>query len=1025
MTGMRQEVMSLLIDHAMKRYILNIFISLLVAALMSSCVREEFDGPAFVGDDIWYDIDFIHESFDEIRISTKATLDIVQESRILNLYVFLFTKEGDRIYSRYFDKDDRMTSAGAVTGSDSNCWYAFTSETGKTTGTVRIKAPAASDAILYIIANIDEDMMNISSDLLNTVTDVSSLDDLEVNLMQSTTSRTGYFPMVARLDGVNVNTTSIEAGTAYLDRLDAKVTVNVKLADNDDLKSFIPDVCVIRNIPLGSSVTGTYGDHEEAGYFDSEVTFDEQNTDASGNINASTCSFYMLENRESGNRKNAVSSYHDRDRRKKNPDGTYDVSDGMWLNAPENATYIEIHGEIHMNVNTSDSEMQELIGEVVYYVHLGDFKSDINDYDVLRNTHYTYDITIHGVDDIRVEVESDVENQSGATGHIYSAMESHFTFDAHYGQRVFTMKAEEVDMQAMTFYVKTPFGREGTPEIAGGGYNISDLDYKWVTFLVNEIDDRTMGYSYDNRIYPGDESQMLIAQGREERLMNIVELIDYIKKEKAKYDAYKAGGYVGTNPSAFLKDADGEYKINITAFINEYYYDTHPTDNIGISWRDFVNQPNRLMHILCDTRSSKDGESSVTGSVVTFRQKSIQTPYNIRSTKVTSAFGCETVDETRDLDLSFYEDDERYRGVDFGNDSNTNGLYNTACLWGLFSNGEFKTGEDRERWDTYLDYEVPDVSTDSYNHFLRSDKLCMRYSVMSRNRDNNGNGYIDPEEVRWYIAPLQQLYSLYVGDLGLNSEAHLYPTSLASLPNERVNGVWQWRNHIVCSNQTTITNPDQYADRYWPDMLWAEEGVSVSGYGQEWEKQSAKSIRCVRNLGLDYPTESSISDPSANVPDPIIIAEDKGNGVYAFDLSRVNDKSVRYYTSHELIPDDENGESSRVYYGFETYGSFTSYGGSYQDLKAALESGTSPCPDGYRVPNVREAAMMSLYCPSQWWGNNEIYSCSYYSHGSLGGDLYYDNGTVTWTFMNKYVTMSGGVNSLRCVKDVNFTIFAL
>ena len=142
-------------------------------------------------------------------------------------------------------------------------------------------------------------------------------------------------------------------------------------------------------------------------------------------------------------------------------------------------------------------------------------------------------------------------------------------------------------------------------------------------------------------------------------------------------------------------------------------------------------------------------------------------------------------------------------------------------------------------------------------------------------------------------------------------------------------------------------------------------------------------------------------------------------GVYYFDLSNMNDRSARYYTSQELVPGNENDETSRAYYGFETDDEFISYSGSYSDLKDALESGNSPSSDGYRVPNVREAALMSLYCPEEWWGSHEILSCSYYSHGSLGGTLYYDNGTISWTFMNKYITISGGVNSLRCVRDWN------
>lgn len=989
---------------------------------MLSCIREDFGEQVVPGDEVWYEFDFGRKNFDRVQINTKATLDIMQESRVLNMYVFLFTADGNRIYSRHFDKTNKKETISEVTGADANCWFVYTDANGYTGGTIRIKAPQISNGTIYLIANLDEDMMNISSDLLNTVTDIKEIEALNVNLMQATTSRNGYFPMVGKLEGVKVNNTSINAGTAYLERLDAKVTLNIKLAENETLRAFKPEMCVIRNIPAGSRVVNTSvpDDYEAAGYFDAEMTFDEETTDADGNVNSATCSFYMLENRESHNRKNTVSTYHERNRRIKHDDGSYNSSEGLWLNAPENATYIEIHGEIHMMINTSDTGLQELIGEVVYYIHLGDFARDINNYDILRNTHYTYNVTINGVNDIRVEVESGIENQSGSTGHVYSAIESHYTYDAHYGQLVFTMNAEEINLSAMTFYVKTPFGREGTPDLPGGGYDISDLDYKWVKFLVNEIDPNTKCYSYNNRTYPGDENQMLISQGRSERMLNVVELLDFIRTEKLKYEEYKANGFVGENPSAFLKNQEGKYIINLTAFVDEFYYEEHPVDNVAITWKDFVNQPNRIMHILSSTKSSLDGSSSVTGSIITFRQRSIQTPYNLSKAEISTAFGCEMVDETRHLNLTFYENDDSYKGKDFGNNSVSNGLYNTACLLNLFNNGKFKTGAQRERWDTYMNYNVPNVSDETNaNHFMKENMKCMRYSVLSRNRDNNGNGYIDPEELRWYISPLEQIYTLYVGGLGLNSEAQLYPASLASLPNEQVNGLWQWRNHIVCSNQTTITSSDQYIDKYWPDMLWAEEGVSISGYAQEWSKPALKSIRCVRNLGVDIPTETSISDKSSNVPDPIIVATDKGNGVYSFDLSRVNDKSVRFYTTHELIPNNENGESSQTYYGFETYKEFTSFSGSYMDIKNMLESGGSPCPEGYRVPNVREAAIMSLFCPSQWWGSNQILSCSYYSHGSLGGALYYDSNTVTWTFMNKYITISGGVNSLRCVKDVD------
>lgn len=998
-------------------YILSIIC--MASALFSCAVDELVPDKGIIGEETWVNIDFGHKDFDKIDISTKATLDITQESRVLNMYVFIFAAEGQRIYSHYFNKDNRLGTQNEVTSADMNCWFANTTDNGKTTGTVRIKSPKIENATICIVANLDEDMLNISSERLGAVGSLEELESLTVDMMQHTTSRNGYFPMTGKLTGIRVTQTAIQGGTVYLERLDSKVTVNVKLAETQTLKAFIPKSCKIKKLPAGCNVmnSDSGADYNEGGYFDSEVLFDLQTTNSQGNITAATCSFYTLENKESANLKNSSTTYHQRDQRIKNADGSYNDSDGLWLNAPEDATYIEIHGELQMEINTEETGLQELIGDVVYYIHLGNFGKDINDYNILRNTHYTYNITIHGVDNIRVEVETDVENQSGATGHVYSATESNFIFDAHYGQRVFGFNAEEVDVDQITFYIKTPFGREGTPELAGGGYNISDLDYKWVSFLINKVDTGTQRYSLNNRAYPGDNNEMLISQGSSERLMNIVELIDYIKNQKKLYQEYKDNGYTGENKSAFLKDADGKYYIYVTAFVNEFYYEEHPTEHTEISWKDFVNQPNRLMHILCNTQTSKDGASSITGSIFTFRQRSIQTPYNIENPDLTSAFGCEVVDEVRDDNLSFYENDDNYRNVNFGNNSVDNGLYNTACLLNLFSNGAFKTGGQREKWDTYLNYEEPNRENNRLNTFLRNNKACMRYSILSRNRDNNGNGYIDADEIRWYIASLQQLYTLYMGDLGIDSEAQLYPSSLASLPNTQVNGRWQWRNHIVCSNQTTITSADQYIDKYWPDMLWAEEGVSVSGYGQEWSKNAPKSIRCIRNLGMEVPTTSTIADKQENIPLPMISIEDSGNGVYKFDLSRMNHKSVRFYTSHELVPSNEYAESSRTYYGFETYNSFTSYSSDYATLKRNIEQGNSPCPDGYRVPNVREAAMMSLYCTGTWWGSNVILCSSYYSHGSLGGDLYYDNGTITWFFRNKYVTISATANSLRCVKD--------
>ena len=82
---------------------------------LSSCIKEEFEEQVVTGEEVMCNIDFTHKDFDDVQISTKAALDITQESRIMNMFVFIFTKDGNRIYSRYFDKSNRKETQNEVT----------------------------------------------------------------------------------------------------------------------------------------------------------------------------------------------------------------------------------------------------------------------------------------------------------------------------------------------------------------------------------------------------------------------------------------------------------------------------------------------------------------------------------------------------------------------------------------------------------------------------------------------------------------------------------------------------------------------------------------------------------------------------------------------------------------------------------------------------------------------------------------------------------------------------------------------
>lgn len=1066
-----------------------------------SCIREDVeDGLVCVGgNEVLASFDFHHEDYDEVTITTKATLGIVPESRVQNIYVYIFAGN-NKVYSHYFDNLNLMTSPQVVQNAGVNCWYVSnrTAEgtSDKTHGTIKIKAPELTGGTIYLIANVNADMVNISPEKLNIIKTEDELKALAATLNQEITSRNGYFPMVAFADGIAVDGKTGEVTcnsnadlNLHLKRMDAKVKVNLRVATDNELsvtedeikttqtlKEFVPQSWRVVNIPKGAYVVERNSeDCEASGYFDTEaVNFEEAGsmeftyTNSSGVDTTVTSpvnsfSFYMLENRESTNKKKSVDKdYHKRDLRLKNSAGEYDMTSGnIWEYAPENGTYLEIKGEVIMDVDVSnEAKTQQLVSAVTYYVHLGDVvhsetEHDAHDnYDVERNTYYTYTITIKGVNAIETEVvtSNDVregtadkitESESGATGDVYIAKESVYTFDAHYGQRVFCFDAAYIDPDNVTWYVKTPFGKEGIPNKIGDTEIPSGLDYKWVHFLVNDVsesEDAYTGvkpYSQNNMKWPGhpddgfdsDAEKELWAKGK--KVMDVVEFTKYIKEQKRLLD-------LKDDSNDFRKEFDQAWfdkfgagkketddgvwhrsRIYVTVFIDEFYYEKDPmTGEVreGL-WKEFVNQPNRLMHVLCDNDISLDGESSATGSVITIRQRSIQTPFNITKPTLMTAWGCETVDETSEGQLWFYpsaqesQSDPGYKG----NTSETNGLFNTAKLLGV-SDDPGMVLSDYLDYDRVNDYHNP---AGVRSLFLKDAYISMLYSILMRNRDEDGDGFLEAGELKWYIASINQLYGLYMGSLGLNSEAMLYPASRAAMTGTyesgNFKGAAKWRSHIVSSTKdNTNFNTNK------PLELWGEEGIAVSYYKQYNNNKSAPySIRCVRNLGLDANSFAELSSDEfeKKLEKLIQYKYDSNTNSYIFDLSNINDKSVRFYTTKELEPSDEHSEMSRIYYGFETGNSVPT--DQYPDLKADLDAGKSPCPEGWRVPNVREGALMALYCDQSWWtagGQGDIIVSSYYSNGKLGNNN--DTESPSWQFNYHHASIGQeDATGTRCVRD--------
>ena len=215
----------------------------LMGFLLLSCVHEDIlEKESFVSEKtVFAKLEFTHEDFEIVEISTKATLDIIPESRIQNLFMCIFV-EGKRVYASYFDASNRFSTQEEIEQSTINCWTVSNKSSDatddKTTGTIKIKSHVISGGEMYIIANIDADMVNISPEKLNTVRTESDLINLTASLNQEITSRNGYFPMSFKTSIDIAENGAVSLGDRIeLDRLDSKIMVNVRVATDNELET--------------------------------------------------------------------------------------------------------------------------------------------------------------------------------------------------------------------------------------------------------------------------------------------------------------------------------------------------------------------------------------------------------------------------------------------------------------------------------------------------------------------------------------------------------------------------------------------------------------------------------------------------------------------------------------------------------------------------------------------------------------------------------------------------------------------
>ncbi len=1073
----------------MKR-IQHIIIAIIFTLCAAACERDLIPGGTDAeGVDVMARLNFAPQA--NVEISTKSTLSGLAENRVLNLFVFLFDSNGNKLYSQYFDNSNMqsVTSTSSLSGEG---WWVSNSET-LTQGGVQIKATSGSGYKIYAMANLDADMVRVSSDLLShNINNEQELKDFSIYLNQEIIYRNGYFPMTGILEDFKIDSTGkitktdgTDPGTLMLRRLDAKIEFIFKAGTRADdagqkIKSFTAKQWKVINVPStaylieqssdSGNVPPTASTEDYVNYapkfFDTDwVNFEEFPTDGTKRF-----SFYMLENRQTP--KNIVTSYQDRSRQVKQTSGyhvgenetvtvSYVNSRGssvtrdmrVFSNANDFSTYVLVTGRVDMELENDDSG-KILGGDVQYLIHLGDWSfsegsswsndtySGFNNFNTERNTSYTYTVTINSVNNIRVEVETagktDTENQPGATGQITIAKEEIAVCDAHYYSKTMTFHASNFfeglksTADDLTWSVKTPFS-DGTPDdplIPGA------LDYNWVHFRLNKKnDDGTYNQNRRKFVNPTRRFQSYdtwrdattnaesdgtdgLAGYHNDGLMNIIDLVKYIKEQVKLLETYYQNPGMTYTGDFDNPDDKATAQICVTAFVDEFYYDKNPVTGVTSPtlWKSFANQPDRSLHILCNSNVSTDLESRATGSVVTIQQHAIQTIYNtdLDYTSLQTAWGLEYVDEFTDVVTTYNTDSDTYTGSGQNTDS-FNGMYNSVKEWGISTSGT-------SSWGTYLDFEtLNDVPQ------MQSSYKALRYICMARNRDNNGDGKIDPEEIRWYTASIRQLIGLYVGEGVIDHHSRVYYRSAEEIASTDAN---VWRQHVISS--TKYDGNDQ------PTVVWGEEGISTGDIGGSYLYGGPNkfSVRCVRNLGMSNPSSSDLADTSFK-PDDYVETSTEGSGdnaVVTFNVTHLNNAALRYYTSRELDYHSNTSDINRLYKRFEvlptskattvpystdatTYPTFQTVNTA---VTAAINAGNDNpyCPEGYRLPNQMELAILKYYdvlsspmVSRTYWDLGVV---GYGGSGKDGGNKY----GYIYTNNNISLTVSGAQYTYRCVRDI-------
>ena len=566
-----------------------------------------------------------------------------------------------------------------------------------------------------------------------------------------------------------------------------------------------------------------------------------------------------------------------------------------------NATYVVMRVKMSYYYNSEDNEYKPVpydpnnpklvlrTADVKYTVHLGYCKGEgldkVNDFNCFRNSKYKYTLNIEGVDNVRLEAEKEGEYQPSVEGIVTDKEGAATSLDSHYG--VVNIKLTDNERKNLVWMVQTPYGENDVITMIGGNISIN-VPRSVIDATDDEIKEALPYNQFYNwiQIVPTDAENIITDWGDKR-------IADNPKANDIMYLEDFCSLPEGTAGS----DEEKWYTILIDEYVYNHRYDKNKksltgTEEVVNNWGDYINIGERKLWLIIggenlgNSSISYDAESIYNKAEYLISQESMESYYSPSRTPANS-IGIESLNESYiyyDEQVWIWEDyisNNRYSSTDgWANQVNYVG---SDSPWSNFLKNTFRKGlRDKENGTSNNDlFNIPDHE----NKFMDA--------CLSRNRDLNGNGKIDKNEIRWYLPTAATYTRIMLGGPSLRNP--LFSPKGLDVNDEKYKnfaGVGAPFTHYAASNR---------------DMLWAEE-LAATDYFLKDNIPQAGNLRCIRNLGIK---------PGDNIPSGgIQQAYEKNEVDKIIELTYYRSSALRSYTSNHLGPHsivDYEANSSRKF----------------------------------------------------------------------------------------------------------------